>query len=72
MIKEVRAHPEAGRKVLLARLEAGLSQRALAESADVDQSTIVKVESGQMNIRPMTLAKLARALEIPIEELLEG
>jgi transcriptional regulator with XRE-family HTH domain len=72
MIKDVKAHPEAGRRVLLARLEAGLSQRALAEKSGVDQSTIVRVERGEGGVRPMTLAKLAKALDMPVEELLEG
>jgi transcriptional regulator with XRE-family HTH domain len=72
MITDVRAHPEAGRRVHLARLEAGLSQRALAEKSGVDQSTIVRVERGEGNVRPMTLAKLAKALDVPVEELLEG
>lgn len=71
MITEVRAHPEAGRRVLLGRLQAGLSQRALSERSGVDPSTIVRVERGETGIRPMTLAKLARALNIPVEELLE-
>jgi transcriptional regulator with XRE-family HTH domain len=71
MIKDVKAHPEAGRRVLLARLEAGISQRILAERSGLDQSTIVRVEKGGGNVRPMTLARLAQALGIPVEELLE-
>jgi transcriptional regulator with XRE-family HTH domain len=70
MIKDVTAHPEAGRRVLLARVEAALSQRALAERSGVDQSTIVRVERGDPNVRPITLAKLAKALGIPTEDLL--
>jgi len=71
MITDVKAHPEAGRKVLLARLEAGIPQRVLAEHSGVDQSTIVRVEKGEGNVRPMTLGKLARALGMPVDELLE-
>lgn len=70
MITDMTANQKAGRRVLLARVEAGLSQRALADKSSVDQSTIVRVERGETNIRPMTLAKLARALGIPTEELL--
>jgi transcriptional regulator with XRE-family HTH domain len=71
MISEVKARPDAGRRVLLARLEAGISQRVLAERSGLDQSTIVRVERSGGNIRPMTLGRLASALNIPIEELLE-
>ena len=70
MITDMTAHQKAGRRVLLARVEAGLSQRALADKSGVDQSTIVRVERGETNIRPMTLAKLAKALGMPTEELL--
>jgi transcriptional regulator with XRE-family HTH domain len=71
MIGEVKAHPDAGRRVLLARLSAGISQRALAEQSGIDQSTVVRIERGEVSARPMTLGKLARVLDIPLEDLLE-
>jgi transcriptional regulator with XRE-family HTH domain len=71
MISDVKAHPEAGKRVLLARLQAGISQRTLAERSGLDQSTIVRVERNEGSIRPMTLAKVAQALNIPLEDLLE-
>jgi len=71
MISEVKAHPEAGRRILLARLQAGISQRALAERSEVDQSTVVRIERGEVSARPMTLGKLARVLDIPLEDLLQ-
>jgi transcriptional regulator with XRE-family HTH domain len=71
MIRDVRPHPESGRRVLLGRLKAGLTQKQLAQKSGLDQSTIIRVERGDRGIRPMTLAKLAGALGVPVEDLLE-
>ncbi len=44
-----------------ARLEAGLSQRALAERAGVPQSTVARIETGVLDPRVGTLERLLRA-----------
>jgi transcriptional regulator with XRE-family HTH domain len=44
-----------------ARTDAGLSQRALAASADVPQSTVARIELGTMSPRADTLERLLRA-----------
>lgn len=56
------------------RLELGLTQQQLADRAGMVYQQIQKWESGQRDIKKMSLesaAALARALEIPIEKLLE-
>lgn len=51
------------------RLDAALSQRDLAETAGVTQTTIVKAEQGAA-VRLVTQRKLARALGVAPRELL--
>lgn len=50
----------------------GLSQDRLAKLADVANNTIIKIEQGE-NKNPTlnTLNKIAKALGVPIEELLK-
>ena len=50
----------------------GLSQDRLAKLADVANNTIIKIEQGE-NINPTldTLKKIAKALEISIDELIK-
>jgi transcriptional regulator with XRE-family HTH domain len=50
------------------RTRAALSQRDLAKRSGVAQSTIVRLEQGEPNVRPITIRKLARALKVrPVE-----
>jgi transcriptional regulator with XRE-family HTH domain len=59
-----------GERVRSARLRAGLSREALAFHAGVSWSAIAQVESGRRtNLRPGTLASLARALGVTIDYL---
>lgn len=54
------------------RKEKGLSQEKLARLADVANNTIIKIEAGK-NQNPTldTLKKIAKALEISIDELIK-
>jgi transcriptional regulator with XRE-family HTH domain len=58
-------------KLKRARKKAGLSQDRLARKADVAYNTVVKIESGE-NKNPTieTLRKLAKALNMPIDKLI--
>ncbi len=49
--------------LILARRGAGLSQRALAERAGVPQSTVARIERGQIDPRASTLNALLRACD---------
>jgi len=53
------------------RAKLGLTQDDLAKKADVKYTTLMKVESGTVN-KPsvQTMAKIAKALGVSIEELL--
>jgi len=54
------------------RAKLGLTQDDLAKKADVKYTTLMKVESGTVN-KPsvQTMAKIAKALSVSIEELLK-
>ena len=53
------------------RLQRGLSQRELAQKAHVRQATISNVETGKKkDVLSGTVLKLARALEVTVEQLL--
>jgi methanogenic corrinoid protein MtbC1/DNA-binding XRE family transcriptional regulator len=50
----------------------GMSQQELAHTSDLDRAYISAVEHGKQNISIGAISKLARALEVSIEELLIG
>lgn len=54
------------------REKRGLSQDRLAKLADVANNTIIKIEQGE-NINPTleTLKKVAKALEVSVDELID-
>ena len=47
-----------------------LSRQELARRSDVDESTIYRAERGQTKLRPSTVRKLAKALDVPPSELI--
>ncbi len=50
----------------------GMSQQELAQSSDLDRAYISAVEHGKQNISIGAIAKLAKALNLSIEELITG
>ena len=57
----------AGERVKQARLAAGLSLRALGESAHLSATAISKYETGKMRPAPSALARIADALGLQME-----
>lgn len=57
-------------KLRLARLRRGLSQQALAERAGMRASTVLRLELGRAQPRPVTLSKLSTALGCSVDALL--
>lgn len=58
-------------KIKKLREKKGLSQEKLARLADVSNNTIVNIESGkQTNPTIETVSKIAKALDVSIEELI--
>ena len=59
------------RKVKQLREKLGLSQEKLARLADVSNNTVINIEAGkQDNPTIDTLKKVAKALGIPVEDLI--
>lgn len=52
------------------RLEKGISQEKLALLAEVDRSYVGRVERGDNNVAVLTLARLAKALEVSMRDLM--
>ena len=52
------------------RRERGLSQETLADLADIDRSYMSGVERGLRNISVLNLSRVAKALDVPLVELL--
>lgn len=57
-------------KVKEYRIKAGLSQNALAKIAEVSQSHISEIESGVKRVGLEITKKLAHALDVSIEDLI--
>lgn len=55
-----------GALVRLFRLGLGITQRQLAKRAQVPQSTIIRIESGESRPKEMTIRKIFNALECDI------
>lgn len=60
-----------GRKVRQRRKSLGLSQEELAEFADVHRTYVGMIERGEKNITLRNIAKFAKALDMPINNLLK-
>ena len=54
------------------RAEAGYSQEAFAHAAGLDRSYLGLIERGQRNITLGNIEKIAKALRVPISQLMEG
>ena len=59
-------------KIRLLRKSKGLSQEMLAENAGINLRTLQRIEKGNTIPRGETLRLIAKALEVPVEDLLEG
>jgi len=60
-----------GRAIREARQARGLSQEALALSAEVDRAHLGRVERGDSNAAVLTLAQIANALNLTVSKLMQ-
>ena len=58
-------------KIREARKKAGLTQTQLAEMANVHRTIIARCEEGVNHPSFMTLYKIASALNVPVDELID-
>ena len=63
---------EFGRNVSRFRDQAGLSQDKLAEKADLDRTYLSGIERGVRNPGIKTVIKLAKALNVTIDQMCKG
>ncbi len=61
-----------GHRVRELRLSKGYSQEKLAELSDLDRTYIPGIESGKRNVSIVVVAKIAKAFQISISELMEN
>jgi transcriptional regulator with XRE-family HTH domain len=59
------------RKLRVLRAERGLTLREAEQLTGVDKDTLSKIERGLRHPYDVTLSKLARGYEVPVEDLLE-
>ena len=58
--------------VVAARHAAGLTQRELADAAELSRATVHLIEAGACDPRVSTIANLAQALNLQTVQLLDG
>lgn len=63
---------EIGQRIIDRRKKLGLTQEALAESADVTTQFVSYAESGKRAMRPENLLKISQALGVSADYLLTG
>lgn len=61
-----------GLKVKNLRISKGYSQEKLAELSDLDRTYIPGIESGKRNVSIVVVAKVAKAFQISISELMDN
>ena len=61
-----------GKRVKKLRKQSGLSQEKFALLIDMDRTYFSSVESGKRNISIENISKIARGLNVPLEELFRG
>jgi transcriptional regulator with XRE-family HTH domain len=61
-----------GRQIQHERMRANLTQLQLVEAAGVDRITLQRIEAGTTDARLSWLLRIARALDIPLSDLVDG
>ena len=65
-------YKQIGKRIRMERLEANLSQAALAEAADVSPQYICLVENGKKQLSLTVLVRIASALSVSMDWILTG
>ncbi len=61
-----------GNRIKQIRLSKGISQEKFALSIEMDRTYYASVENGKRNISIVNIEKIAKGLEVPLEELFKG
>lgn len=65
-------YAEVGRRIREVREGLDVGQAECARGAEIDTSSMFRIESGSQNLTIDTLARLALSLGVPMEDLLSG
>ncbi len=60
-----------GKNLKRIRTEKGITQGDIVRSIGISRSSVSNIENGRTNPTLATIAKLAKALSVPIEELIK-
>ncbi len=60
-----------GERVVFLRKEKGILQKDLADMMEVDDSTVRRIEKGQLNLTLKTIDNLCKSLDITLIELFD-
>lgn len=60
-----------GKRIAERRRARGMTQNSLSTAASMDRTALAKIESGRRRVSSAELGRIARALSIPIEALLD-
>lgn len=60
-----------GRRIKLLRRRAGMDQEELAYKCGMEFQNISRIENGRQNASILTLARIAKALEIRVKDLID-
>lgn len=58
-------------KIDVAMANKGYSAKELSERCGVSQITIARLKKGVQKARPQTISKIAKALNVPVENLID-
>ena len=61
-----------GRKIAHTRAQQYRTGTGVAEAAEISAETLSRIEHGKVSPRLATVGKIARALDLSLEELIEG
>ncbi|MGH1378581.1 MAG: helix-turn-helix domain-containing protein [Alphaproteobacteria bacterium] len=59
-----------GQNIAKLRKNRNLSQEDLSGMANIDRSYLSEIENGHKNFSMMTLLKIAHALKVPVEDII--
>jgi len=60
-----------GQNLKRIRTQKGISQGEIARTLEIDRSFITNIEGGKTNPTLSTIAKIAKAIGVPIEDLIK-
>lgn len=63
---------EFGNRIRQIRLSKGISQEKFALSIEMDRTYYASVENGKRNISIVNIEKIAKGLDVTLEELFKG